>query len=78
MNNIYERYFVYSPTQQEDILKIESSSSINKYKFGTVVVNGVNKIYTEIVTDMSKAKYKDAVLVTKGDIRRIKFTEPMS
>ena len=76
MSSIYERCFVYSPTQKDDILKIESKDRVDKFKLGTVVVNGVSKNYTEIVTDMSKAKYPDATLVIKGDIRRIKFTSP--
>lgn len=76
MASIYERCFVYSPTQKDELVRIESKDRVDKFKLGTVIVNGVAKNYTEIVTDMSKVKYPDATLVIKGDIRRIKFTSP--
>lgn len=78
--SIYERCFVYSRTQADDILKVETKNNIptarKKFKLGRVVVNGVQKDYTEIVTSMDRARYPDAILVAKGDIRNMKFTEP--
>lgn len=74
--SIYTRYFVFSQTQMQDKINIASSMSSKKPKLGKVVVNGVARDYTEMVTDMARCRYSDAVLVTKGDIRTIKFTEP--
>ena len=73
--SIYERCFVYSPTQRDELLKLSATGSVNKFKLGTVVVNGISKNYTEIVTNMSKCRYSDAMLVAKGDIRKMSFTE---
>ena len=50
--SIYQRYFVYSAEEEELKTKIYGKNAT----FGTVVVNGTNKRYTSIVTDMSKAK----------------------
>lgn len=74
--SIYTRYFVYSKTQADERKKIESTISSSKFKLGKVVVNGVAKDYTDIVTDMSRCRYGDSTLVTKADIRTVKFTEP--
>ena len=78
INSIYERCFVYSRTQAEELINTEKINNITakrRFKLGKVVVNGVQRDYTEIVTSMDKARYPDAVLVTKGDIRKLKFTE---
>ena len=78
INSIYERYFVYSPTQAEELTRTENIGRVDprrKFKLGTVVVNGVAREYTEIVTSLARARYADAKLVAKGDIRTIKFTE---
>ena len=74
--SIYTRYFVFSQTQMQDKINIASSMSSKKPKLGKVIVNGVARDYTEMVTDMSRCRYADSVLITKGDIRTIKFTEP--
>ena len=47
----------------------------NNAKFGTVIVRGVPKRYTSIVSDMNNTK-PDAIIVTKGDIRKIQYTPP--
>lgn len=79
--SIYERYFVYSPTQAEELTKVEngfggaSAKYGKRFKLGTVVVNGNAKEYTEMITSPDKARYADAKVVAKGDIRSIKFTE---
>jgi len=76
VKSIYERCFVFSRLQKQELLNTEKNIAIGKFKLGTVVVNGVSKEYTEMVTDFSKARYGDAVLVAKGDIRKMSFTEP--
>ena len=77
-SSIYERCFVYSRTQADEMINLSKSNSIanNKFKLGTVVVNGSNREYTEIVNSLDKARYPDAILVIKGDIRKLHFTEP--
>lgn len=78
VNSIYERCFVYSRTQADELINIEKANNITvkrKFKLGKVVVNGVSRDYTEIVTSLDKARYPDAVLVAKGDIKNMKFTE---
>ena len=68
---MYYRYFVYSA--EEEALR-QKVNGVNA-KFGTVVVKGVPKRYTSIVTSMDDAK-PDALLLIKGDIRKIKYTPP--
>jgi hypothetical protein len=47
----------------------------SKPKLGKVVVNGVYREYTDMVRDMTQCRFADAVLVTRGDIREMQFTE---
>lgn len=68
---LYFRYFVYS--QEEEALRIKLFGE--DAEFGTVIVHGTPKKYTSIVTDLSNTK-SDAIVVTKGDIRKIKYTSP--
>lgn len=78
INSIYERFFMYSPTQAQELTKTENEIGRDpryKFKLGTVVVNGAAKEYTEMVTSPSRARYPDALIVAKGDIRTMKFTE---
>ena len=75
--SIYERCFVYSPTQKEDLFRFRQTNSTRQIKLGTVIVNGVPKDYTDMITDMSRSRYSDSILIAKGDIRRMKFTEPV-
>ena len=78
MSSIYERCFVFSITQADELRNVENTMRAdprNKFKLGHVVVNGVAKEYTEIVTSLDRARYPDARLVAKGDIRKMKFTE---
>lgn len=70
-NSMYYRYFVHS--MEEEDLRIKTFGP--NVEFGTVIVNGIPKKYTSIVTSMDKAK-SDAIIVTKGDIRKIKYTTP--
>jgi hypothetical protein len=69
--SLYYRYFVYS--SEEEALKIKLHGA--NAKFGTVIVRGVPKRYTSIVTDVNNAK-PDAIVVIKGDIRKIQYTPP--
>ena len=69
--SLYFRYFVYSSEEESLRMKLYG----NNAKFGTVNVRGVSKRYTSILSDMNNAK-SDAIIVTKGDIRRIKYTAP--
>ena len=69
--SLYYRYFVYSA--EEEAMKIKLYG--NNASFGTVSVRGVPKRYTSIVSDISQSK-PDAVVVIKGDIRKIKYTPP--
>ena len=74
MPSLYERYFVYSAEQKDELIK--SLVVGTRPKLGTVIVNGVAKEYTDILIDMSKARFSDTTLVIKGDIRKLKFTKP--
>ena len=78
ISSIYERYFMYSPTQAQELTNMEKKDRVNprnRFKLGTVVVNGNAREYTEMVTSPDRARYADAKVVAKGDIRSMKFTE---
>lgn len=74
MTDIYHRYFVFSRTQME-AMKERSTKLGRDIEFGKVVVGGVKKEYTDILLDMSQAKYPDSIKVAEGDIRRIVYTK---
>lgn len=69
---IYYRYFVYSTQEEERIRKYHG----HKAELGTVMVKGIPKKYTSIITDMSQSA-SDSIIVTQGDIRKIRYT-PLS
>jgi len=69
VTSMYQRYFVYSAEEESLRNKIHGRNAT----FGTVIVNGVPKRYTSILSDISKAK-PDAIVVIKGDIRKINYT----
>ena len=73
MANIYNRYFVFSQKQMDIRKKAESSP-----KFGTVVVNGIPKTYTDILLspNQNDKLFPDSVILIEGDIRKLKFTNP--
>lgn len=74
-NDLYYRIFVYSLEQrkeQEAIAKMQGKT----FTPGNVIVKGKPKPYTDIVLDMDKVRYGDSVVVAKGDMRRIAFTDP--
>ena len=68
---MYYRYFVFS--SEEEALR-QQIHGVNA-NFGTVIVRGVAKRYTSIVSDMKDAK-SDAIIITKGEIRKIKYNPP--
>lgn len=68
---MYNRYFIYSAEEEALKKKIHG----NNAKFGTVYVRGVPKRYTSIVRDPKDTK-ADAIVVIKGDIRKIKYIPP--
>ena len=72
--DIYYRYFVFSRNQMEDIKRREDKLG-RIPRFGKVIVNGVSKEYTDILTDMKKAVYPDTIKITEGDIRKLVYTE---
>ena len=72
--DIYYRYFVFSRTQMEDIKRREDKLG-RVPRFGKVIVNGVSKEYTDILTDMKKAVYPDTIKITEGNIRKLVYTE---
>lgn len=66
------KFFMFSVSQMNMRKDVESKLG-KKYEPSLVLVNGVYKQYTEIVNDPKEARYSDAVLVTSGDIRYIKY-----
>ena len=69
--SMYYRYFIYSAEEEKIRKKVHGPNA----SFGTVIVRGIPKRYTSIVTDPNKSK-ADALVVIKGDIRKIKYTPP--
>lgn len=72
MTDIYYRIFIFSKEQMDKKIKIEGKNA----KFGKVIVNGSSKIYTEIVTKLTRNLPSDHQIVTSGDIRKIKYFPP--
>ena len=64
--SMYFRYFVYSAEEEELRIKAHGPNA----DFGTVP-----KKYTSIVASMENAK-SDAIIVTKGNIKKIKYIPP--
>jgi hypothetical protein len=58
-----------------EAMKERSTKLGRDIEFGKVVVGGVKKEYTDILLDMSQAKYPDSIKVAEGDIRRIVYTK---
>ena len=74
MADINYRYFYYSPTAAEKIKSIEKGISPD-FSLPWVVVNGVRKYYTEIVTSPEKLRFKDSIKIAEGDMRRMSFSQ---
>ena len=70
-------YFMFSKTQLDSRIQLEKRMN-KKFKPGEVIVNGVRKQYTEIVTDPKNSRYSDAVVVIYGNKKDIKYYDPIS
>lgn len=75
MTDMYHRIFIFSREQAEQKKKLDNRMG-KLSKFGTVMVNGVPKTYTDIIASMSQAKYADSIKIAEGDIRKMKYTTP--
>lgn len=73
MENNYIRYFFFSKDQQEIDRNIAEQLR-RKFVSKKVLVTGNWIEYTEI-TSSSKPTRSDAILITSGDIRNIKYTK---
>nr|DAS08411.1 MAG TPA: hypothetical protein [Caudoviricetes sp.] len=76
MSNIRERFFIYSREQMDRIMDANKNTGRPAPVFGKVIVNGVPKIYTDILTSMDNAPFADAELLISGDLYKIKHTKP--
>ena len=70
--DIYNRIFIFSKEQMKRKKEIEGKNA----KFGTVIVKGSSKIYTEIVRSINPSLPSDYEIITSGDIRKIKYFPP--
>lgn len=71
--DIYNRIFIFSKEQMDRKKKIEGKNA----KFGTVVVKGSHKVYTEIIRRITPNLPSDYEIITSGDIRKIKYFPPV-
>ena len=68
------KYFLFSKEQLK--LRQELEARIGrKYKAGEIVIQGKNKMFTEI-SDTPTNPYQDTRVVAKGYINEFKYTEP--
>ena len=74
MADINYRYFYYSPTAADRMKSIEKGMSTN-FSLPWVIVNGVRKYYTEIVTSPEQVRFKDSIKIAEGDMRRMSFSQ---
>ena len=74
-DNIYHRVFIFSQTQMDQIMEIERKNGHVAPVFGSVIVNGVKKTYTSILTSRKGIRYPDSRVLIEGDIRSIKHTK---
>jgi hypothetical protein len=67
-------YFVFSKEQMD--FKKEFAKKRGKIiTFGTVIVRGVPKTYTDIVTSIDNLRYPDATVVASGILGNFKYTK---
>lgn len=69
------RVFIFSQTQHDQIIKLETQLNGVKPTFGQVIVNGTPKVYTAIVKSRSNLRYPDSKILIDGDITTIKYTK---
>ena len=70
--DIYNRIFIFSKEQMKRKKEIEGKNA----RFGTVIVKGSSKIYTEIVRNLNGNLPSDYEIIVSGDIRKIKYFPP--
>lgn len=70
--DIYNRIFIFSKEQAKRKKEIEGKNA----RFGTVVVKGSNKTYTEILRNLNGNLPSDYEIIISGDIRKIKYFPP--
>lgn len=75
-DNIHKRYFIFSKTQMENMIKLQKQRGGLTPKFGEVIVNGSPKIYTDIVASPDNIRYSDSKILLAEDIRMVKYTKP--
>lgn len=73
--SIYHRLWVYSYTEEEQLRNSHLGSSSKKFRLGVVVVNGIPKNYTSIIKNINNIRFPDSIVITKGDIRKVKYTD---
>ena len=66
-----QKTFVFSQTQQAELKKLYGKN----YTFGHVIVNGQKKIYTDILSDISKCRFSDAKVLITGELSKIQYTK---
>ena len=67
-------YFIYSKEQQ-DLQKEIARRKGKALVFGTVIVNGVPKVFTDIHKDPKDSRYTDSRVVTSGYLGDIKYSK---
>lgn len=76
MSDTRTYYFIYSRMQQDRIDAANKAAGLVNPIYGKVVVNGSQKIYTDIVTDMRNTPFADAKILIKGKKNKISYTLP--
>ena len=69
-------YWIYSRSQQDRIAAVNKQAGLVNPTYGKVVVNGSQKIYTDIISDPSKAPFADTKILIKGRKDKISYTLP--
>ena len=69
----FYRVFVFSQQQLDRFMEIEQKKTGRTPRTKSVIVNGLPKVYTEILKDAKNCRYSDALILIDGDIRRIKY-----
>lgn len=64
--------FIYSKQQQDELKKVYGRF----YTFGRVIVNGQKKIYTDIISDISKCRFSDAKELLTAELSTVIYTKP--
>lgn len=73
-NSTDMKYFVFSQVQMKEQKEVSRVMGKN-YNPKTVIINGAQKVYTDILDDPSKSLYTDAMVVASGDLNDMKYTK---